>query len=424
MVGGPFYSESQVREIKSRQDMATKNGAAFVLVYGGLRTGGIETLIVRMAHFLTRKGFLVVVCCGDGALLSALPSMAEVLIYSDSTDLRRKFANGTQSLSKATDVIIVSFDPISAARALFVELMLPARSIVSHLSGVFHPRAYFMTGERKDRIVLNHWVARAVGSPYLFFMNDECRDGHAQRWHADLDASPIVILPIDNAERSWNVKTDGPLRIVSVGRLVDFKAYNLGAPKLVSTLRQRGVDASWDIYGDGSFRERIAAEIEIHGVNDFVKLKGELPYREFSEVVAGYDVFIGLGTAALEAAMLGVPTICATDSQRELCYGYLHELPYGNVGEMQREPPNVKILTLIEKYAHADRVARTRLSELCRGAAMKYEMGGFINQLVTVHRVQPIAPSRIMKRLVAWIYFLATESSVARLLRRVVRGAS
>lgn len=402
---------------------AAPHRITFVLVYGGLRTGGIETLIVRMANYLAKNGFGIMVCCGEGGLVSVLPGSTEVVTYSDTQDLRRKL-RAQSAMDQAMDVIIISFDPISAARALHVELECSSHQRVTHLSGVFHPRAYFMTGERKDRIVLNHWVARAIGYAHLFFMNEECRTSHAKRWSADLGRSPIATLPIDVAESAWSADADAQLRIVSVGRLVDFKAYNLGAAKIAEALRTRGLQVSWDIYGDGPLQAEIEQEIERYRAGDLVKLRGELLYREFQQTVAGYDIFVGIGTAALEAAMLGVPTICGTDSQPELCYGFLHELPYGNVGELQSHPPEVEMLTLITDFARADQSVRSRLSELCRAAAMKYEMGEFINQLVAVHRAQPAKPARILKRFVAWLYCLATESAAVRLLRRSVRGSS
>ncbi|MBJ6983002.1 glycosyltransferase [Luteimonas sp. MC1572] len=414
-----------MKQTNPGNDIAAKAKTLFILVYGSLRTGGIETLIVRMANYLAKNGFGVMVCCGDGGLLHALPSSAHVVTYNDTGDLRRKLrAEGGSILSEAMDVIIISFDPISAPRALQVELQCASRGRITHLSGVFHPRAYFMTGERQDRIVLNHWVARAVGYPHLFFMNEECRSSHAKRWNVDLGRSPIATLPIDAAENAWAANAGSQLRIVSVGRLVDFKAYNLGAPWIVATLRERGVHVSWDIYGDGPLQGKMEKEIAECNVRDLVRLKGELPYCDFQRTVASYDIFVGMGTAALEAAMLGVPTICATDSQRERCYGFLHELPYGNVGELQSNLPAVEMPTLIADFAHADLSVRTKESEMCRAAAIRYEMGGFIDQLAVIHKAQTAKPRRVLKRLVAWLYCLATESAAVGLLRRTVRGGS
>ena len=407
--------------MNSSESIAVKATVTFILVYGSLRTGGIETLIVRMAKYLTKNGYGVIVCCGEGGMASSLPSNAHVLTYKGTNDLRLKLRmNNASALHDLTDVIIVSFDPISAARALWVELACSAGQKVSHLSGVFHPRAYFMTGERKDRIFLNHLVARAVGYSHMFFMNEECRVANAKRWNVDLSDSPIAALPIDAAERIWAAKRGSEMRIVSVGRLVDFKAYNLGAPGIVKSLRKRGVQLSWDIYGSGSLQPDIQTEIEKCGVGDVVCLRGELPYSDFQARVSAYDIFVGIGTAALEAAMVGVPTICATDSHREHSYGFIYELPFGNLGELQSSPPTVEIQDLIAEFACATESDRARKSDMCRAAAMRYEMTGFIGQLLAVHQQQGAKPSRLIKRFGAWLYCAATESKAVGILRQPV----
>ena len=402
-------------------DTAMENSTrtTFVLVYGSLRTGGIETLIVRMAGFLKRNGYPVVVCCGNGPLLASLPRDIELITFLDTDELLRKFSGIRHRLDSTPGTIIVSFDPISAARALYIDIELCKHTKTSHLSGVFHTRAYFMTGERRDRIALNHGVAMAVGYNSMFFMNEECRTSHAQRWNVDLSKSPIAILPIDVAEHSWRPNNTSSLHIVSVGRLVDFKAYNLGAPKMIKALRERGLDVSWDIYGDGPLQVEIAAEINRHGVSESVHLKGELPYRDFAKVVAGYDLFVGVGTAALEAAMLGLPTICGTDSQRELCYGYLHDLPFGNVGEMQQHFPGVDMGGLIEAFARSDQESKRQLSFFCRNAALKYGMNGFIDALLAIHNNQLTKSPRALKRCIAILYRLATESAPVRFMRQI-----
>ncbi|MBK6812637.1 MAG: glycosyltransferase [Sandaracinaceae bacterium] len=267
--------------------------------------------------------------------MNALPGAANVVTYVDTRELCRKFRDVVASrFADGADTIIISFDPISAARGLHVEHQCSLRGRVTHLSGVFHPRAYFMNGERKDRIALNQCVAQAVGYDHLFFMNEECRRAHAKRWNVDLRGSAIATLPVDMCEDAWAPESSGRLRIVSVGRLVEFKAYNVEAPKMAALLRDAGLLVTWDIYGDGPLGAEIRNEIERQGVGDSVRLLGELPYRDFQKTVVGYDLFIGMGTAALESAMVGVPTICATDGERERCYGFLHELPYGNVGEV------------------------------------------------------------------------------------------
>lgn len=391
------------------------------LVYGSLRTGGIETLIVRIANFFVESEVSVCLCCtAGGELESALNSHVSVVVYRDTSDLVRSMNTRQYQGRTESEVLVMSFDPISAARALKVEAVLISTRKVTHLSGVFHPRAYFMTGERKDRIFLNYLLALAIGRHHLFFMNEECRRTHSTKWHIDLSSSPLLALPINCKDAMWQASDKAAVRVVSVGRLVDFKSYNLGAAGIVRACLDRGVTVTWDIFGDGPLRSSIQAEIEALGVAPYVRLMGVLHYNDFPERVASYDLFVGMGTAALEAAMMGVPTICATVDEASLCYGYLHNLPFGNIGELQLISPNVELVELIENYSAAGQTQRTFLSIQSRSVAAKYGMPQFAEAIMNMVVSAPSSPPKFAKRAVAELYRFATESFVAKAVRRCV----
>jgi glycosyltransferase involved in cell wall biosynthesis len=391
-----------------------------LLVYGSLRTGGIETLIVRIANFLVSSGVRVsVFCAAGGGLESTLDSQVNVIAYSETSDLMQAVKDQYKKRTN-TGLLVMSFDPISAARALMVEVVLSKYRQIAHLSGVFHPRAYFMTGERKDRIYLNYLLARAVGKSRLFFMNSECRDSHANRWDIDLSSSPILALPINLADATWQPSDNPIVRVVSVGRLVDFKTYNLGAARVVRACLDRGIEVIWDIYGDGPLQASIIEEIKANDVMSHVRLMGVLDYSSFSAKVAEYDLFVGMGTAALEAAMVGVPTICATVDQATRCYGYLDNLPFGNVGELLANPPTQELADLIQDYSASGQAQRTLLSKQGRAAAEKYGMPKFAEALAAMTFNRQAKPNWLIKRSIAELYRFATESYAAKAARRHV----
>ena len=405
-------------EAQLRQSSDSALPTEILLVYGSLRTGGIETLIVRIANFLVSSGVSVSVCCAAGGGLDfTLDSQVNVIFYRETIDLMQSIQDQYKKRT-SSGLLVMSFDPISAARALMVEALLAKGQQVAHLSGVFHPRAYFMTGERKDRIYLNYLLARAVGESRLFFMNKECRDSHANRWGIDLSSSPILALPINLADATWQPSDNAIVRVVSVGRLVDFKTYNLGVARVVRACLDRGIEVSWDIYGDGPLQISILEEIKANEVNSHVRLMGVLDYSSFSAKVAEYDLFVGMGTAALEAAMVGVPTICATVDQATRCYGYLDDLPFGNVGELQANPPTQELVDLIQDYSASGQAQRTLLSKQSRAAAEKYGMPKFTEALANMTFNRQAKPHWLIKRLIGELYRFATESYVAKAARR------
>lgn len=395
--------------------MSRDQDFGYILLYGSMRTGGIETLIVRMANALVRNNVPVVVLCEDGALVSSLPDAAQVVLYSGTKDLLAIARAGGIKPSQASSSVLVTFDPISAARGLLLESILP--SIGTHLSGVFHPRAYFMAGERRDRILLNRLLASAVGFNQLFFMNEECRKASAEKWSVNLSDCSILPLPVDDSPVTWAPRASKSLRLVSVGRLVDFKAYNLGAPHIVRECLRNGVDVIWDIFGEGPIKSDIQREIALAATDDAVSLRGELPYALFQETVSKYDLFIGIGTAALEAAMAGVPVICCVDSEKRLCYGFIDVLPFGNVGELQVQYPDVSIAGLIANFSNSSETDRALQARACRFAAEKYDMRSFLRTLSD--NSGKATTSRKRKKAIGWLYYLMVDSVFARFLREL-----
>jgi hypothetical protein len=251
-------------------------------------------------------------------------------------------------------------------------------------------------------------------------MNKECRDSHALKWNVDLSESSILPLPINLADATWKPSDNATVRIVSVGRLVDFKAYNIGVPSVVKACLDHGVEVTWDIYGDGPLEATIIDETRANGVVNQVRLMGVLSYSEFSKKVPEYDLFVGMGTAALEAAIIGVPTVCAAVNETTRCYGYLHNLPFGNVGETQAAPPTRELQYLIREYSLASKEQKTTISKQGRASAQKYGTPIFVEALSNLAYEINESPHWLVRRSTAELYRFVTESWLAKALRRLV----
>lgn len=387
------------------------------LVYGTMFTGGIETLILRLAEHLAMSGFRTTIYCTTGGELQASvhPKVA-VINYDDVPDLLRRLDSQNARDPVGDSVLVLSFDATSAARAVLLDLALPKSVRVMHLTGVFHPKSYFMTGQPADRIFLNELLVCAIGVKNIFFMNEECRLAHAKKWRVNLSSSPVIALPIDQHEAVWRPGNMSCLRIVSVGRLVDFKAYNLGAMRILKNCRERGIAVSWDIYGYGPLETEMKALAEAMEVSEYVCLKGKLDYKNFSTVVAGYDLFIGMGTSVIEAAALGVPSICAIVDEKTSSYGYVSDLPFGNVGEMIEGRHGFEIEDLINGYVMFSAAERMQLSKKEVEAARRYAMPEFLQSLFNMAVAHRPPMGRMGRRFIAGFYYLMTDGLLARLL--------
>ena len=93
-----------------------------------------------------------------------------------------------------------------------------------------------------------------------------------------------------------------------------------------------------------------------------VEFRGSLPNEALGPLYAGCEVFVGMGTAACEAAMQGVPSVLALAYDAECrspgCYGEPSVEGFGEVVPGQAKHPVVEVLRpLLADPALARRVA-------------------------------------------------------------------
>ncbi len=106
----------------------------------------------------------------------------------------------------------------------------------------------------------------------------------------------------------------GGLRVVTVGRLVREKGYDI-ALAAVARLAQRGVDLRYSIVGDGPLGPELTAAVERFGLGDRVHFFGALPRESVFEVLSASDVFLSASRdevtpiAIMEASASGLPVI-------------------------------------------------------------------------------------------------------------------
>lgn len=101
---------------------------------------------------------------------------------------------------------------------------------------------------------------------------------------------------------------DGPLRIVTIARLVEKK----GLDDLVAAcagLRRAGVDFTCRIFGDGPLQSSLSSTISRHQLDGVVTLEGSRTRAELVEVLASSDVFALLPFVTADGDRDGIPTV-------------------------------------------------------------------------------------------------------------------
>jgi len=333
--------------------------------------GGIETLIVRLSRRLCALGHRVTL------LLQARPNagnedpalLAEVRKYATVQFVWGWFRTAPGSL-RGLDLDGVDFIHAFESNSLLLATVIqrccaPAARIVT---GIYHTREYgtFCKPKRYQMLLVED-VFRSMPAPNLLFMNEAAVKEHTSSLGRDFGDSPILPLAIDTARFASLNRAPDRHRIVSVGRVTNFKTYNFTMLEVVRSLRSRGHPVEYHIYGDGELLPKLKQQVCDQGMEDCVFLHGALPYEQFGAMMEEAGVFVGMGTALIEAAASGVPALTAIESAKEpVSYGYLHESSGYHIGEYiegEKEYPladKIEEMLALGPEAYAEACERSR----------------------------------------------------------------
>jgi glycosyltransferase involved in cell wall biosynthesis len=175
----------------------------------------------------------------------------------------------------------------------------------------------YAEGVNKRTTTMHEKVKHAV---FVLSCSKDVRNYIAEN-HANGDSAKVILnyhgIDVDRFNHQRNSMKE-PVRILSVGRLVDYK----GFPYVItacSLLREKGIRFECDIVGEGPEHLRLQNMIDRAGLSDCVRLCGALTQGELIELYKESDFFVfaplpgfhfGLPNVILEAmAMRLVPVV-------------------------------------------------------------------------------------------------------------------
>lgn len=253
---------------------------------------------------------------------------------------------------KLKDPVIWASHPFELSRLFSISRNLARAGVTcSTCVGVYHPRACF----KPEDSILTEFICRlnfrAAEPQQIYFMSESVKASHESRWGGFEKLHEVVpiVLPERSICQSKTIKS-GSIRIVSIGRLVPWKAYNASIPKIAKALVDLGLDFVWDVYGNGPLLDELQEELDCWGLDERVKLRGAVAFSDLDMALVDADLFVGMGTSMLEAAIRRIPCIVAVDSSATHCYGMLPDVPVGNIGELQPHAPTIPIQELIARF--------------------------------------------------------------------------
>jgi hypothetical protein len=394
------------------RDRARLKDIDIIFIQSHFHLGGIEVLEMKLIEQFLRFGIAVTVACRENDILKNTDGL-RIFSHNGYPDL---ISRANQLIaSNAKRVIFVSLHPSAAVAAeLLARMVLRRRRetlVVHHFHWVSHSRAFFFSRSGIIRKLMRE-LFFILPKRSTHFMNDAALNAHQAFWRICLRGYPVLRIvgreptttypSENNAEATRTCNKRAALRIVSVGRFVAFKSYNMNAAMVIRQLRDDGIDATWDIWGYGPEESAIVSTTQRYGVMDYVRLCGPLPHAMFDQTVSSYDVFVGMGTAVLEAAKTGMPVCVAVENQGDACYGHLHEAPTDSVGDRVDGFPERKLHDVLRSVAALTSQERARIGQKDNLAARLREstLDEFADAILRAEKMTTLS---IFENVVLWV---------------------
>lgn len=247
-------------------------------------------------------------------------------------------------------------------------------------AGVYHQNEYLFSAKSNFFI---RTLRRCFSSLYdgqVLFFNELNIKNYSKFFDRDFSScvvAPIGIdIPESGAELRWEPVAG---RLVSVGNLVNFKTYNLHIIGVVAELASKYPTLQYEIYGAGPEEGQLRELARRLGVQDRVHFNGAIPYSEFTDKVRHAALFIGSGTALIEAAAIGVPAMVGIESiSQPETYGFLSDIKGLSYNEFRREIPRVGMRDLVDQLLSNENLA-TRVSEACKQRAREFSVAATVD---------------------------------------------
>lgn len=316
-----------------------------LFVYGALQMGGIETFLVRVSHRLSIAGVRVTVLLasrsGAPELRQELALWARILYLEDLHVIKVKplrrltiyqfFAPISRRRAEALigDIDHIHFfESFSMLLACRLAQLCGGRKVTG---GVYY-QYEFATWDMRASYFVNavaHTFRKVVPPRNLVFFNETCRSTYERQLGQDFTESSLLPIGVDFSRL---VRRDPAHvlkgRVVSIGRINSFKTYNFQFPRAVRALAAKGLHIEYHIYGDGDQRQALEAHIREIGCERQIHLHGLIEYAQLPVVLRDAWLFVGSGTAIIEAAACGVPALIGVESEPQpQTYGFLHTMP-------------------------------------------------------------------------------------------------
>ena len=221
-------------------------------------------------------------------------------------------------------------------------------------AGIYHQKEFmFDTNNYFGKYTQK--LFKSLDEDSVIFYNEANKLSYGLFFKKNYLNSPLIPIGIELPELKEKFGKSNSFKIVSIGNLNKFKTYNIHIVKLMPKLLEINSNFTYEIYGEGeldSYLKDLIKELSLEGK---VFLKGQIEYSKFSLVLVDAFLFVGSGTAIIEAAALGIPSLIGIESTNEpITYGFLSDIKGFSYNELNDFNKIYQMSNCIEKISLSD----------------------------------------------------------------------
>lgn len=352
-----------------------------------LEMNGGTTFLIRVCEALKAQGrpsaVLVLRAGGDPKLAQKLATHAQIFNLSDFQHdrghiMRKHFGAFAPISWRRLSNALAPFGNILHAMGGF-GLILGARLAAYDpnfrvTAGIYHQNEFLYEGH----VLFSNQLLelfRRIPEKNIVFFNESSRDNYAQ-FHADPEYNNSTVTPIGVVLSHDNKSAPvyGSKKIISVGNLFNFKTYNAHIIRMLPKLKEEFKDVTYHLYGAGDQRAVLEALADELHVSDIVFFQGRIDYQQLDALWTDADLFVGSGTALIEAAAAGLPALVGIESiQEPLTYGFLSDVQGYSYNELIPGRPMVPMLACVQRVLRDGNEWKS-VASACRAKAQEFSV--------------------------------------------------
>lgn len=340
-------------------ELAEPDRVARRFVYSPNRPSGLLSRALQSIGFLAKR--LLV------APVQTLRLLSVRRLGHDAIRLQPLYAaQGLEDLdSRSFDVIHAQFGLQARLVSHFRDCGMISGALVTHFRGADisefvrqrGPEVYSGLFQRCERFLTNCEFFRRKA------IDIGCPEDRIEVFVSSVNLGRFRFDPVDGSQ-------DGPLRVISVGRLTGKKGFDVAIRAIADAIRE-GADITYAIYGEGPEHAALSRTIHATGMADRITLAGARPPSEIPALLSAAHILVGpsvtsptgdqdAGTNVLKEAMaVGRPVVATV-------HGGIPELVEDGVTGLLAREADTEDLKRCLQWLIAHRSEWTRIVEAAR----------------------------------------------------------